>query len=194
MEAWRHLRAIILLPGVVTGVIPATILWQSGIDTLGLWRSVPLSRFVLPVIGGICLCLGITLMVATIRLFATVGKGTLAPWEPPQKLVVQGVYRRVRNPMISGVLFVLLGESMITASVPLFRWFAIFAVINAVYIPLFEEPMLANRFGEAYLTYKRNVPRWVPRLTPWDDGSATRRFIDLRLSKAVDSTSPGTEL
>ncbi len=103
-------------------------------------------------------------MVTTIRLFKTVGKGTLAPWEPPQRLVIQGVYRYVRNPMISGVLFVLLGESGLTASVPLFRWFVAFAVINAVYIPLFEEPMLVNRFGEEYLTYKRNVPRWLPRM------------------------------
>jgi protein-S-isoprenylcysteine O-methyltransferase Ste14 len=98
----------------------------------------------------------------------TVGKGTLAPWEPPQWLVVQGVYRHVRNSMISGVLFVLLGESVVTASLPLFQWFLIFAAINAVYIPLLEEPGLVNRFGDDYVTYKQNVPRWIPRLTPWD--------------------------
>ena len=115
---WKHLRAIILLPGMVTLVIPGSMLWLSGTDSFGLWQSVPASRVVLPVIGGICICLGLLLMVATIRLFVTVGKGTLAPWEPTQRLVVQGVYRHVRNPMISGVLFVLLGESMITASRP----------------------------------------------------------------------------
>jgi len=114
-------------------------------------------------------------MVATIRLFVTLGKGTLAPWEPPQRLVVQGVYRHVRNPMISGVILVLLGESLLTASLPLFRWFLVFAVVNSAYIPLLEEPGLVKRFGEAYLTYKRNVPRWVPRLTPWNDGSDTSR-------------------
>jgi protein-S-isoprenylcysteine O-methyltransferase Ste14 len=107
-------------------------------------------------------------MTAAIRLFATVGKGTLAPWEPPQRPVVRGLYRHVRNPMISGVLFVLLGESVLTASMPLFRWFLIFVVINAIYIPLLEEPMLVNRFGDDYMTYKRNVPRWIPRLTPWE--------------------------
>jgi protein-S-isoprenylcysteine O-methyltransferase Ste14 len=73
--------------------------------------------------------------------------------------------------MISGVLFVLLGESVLTASVPLVQWFLIFAVINAMYIPLLEEPMLVNRFGDEYLTYKRHVPRWIPRLTPWEDAS-----------------------
>lgn len=171
MLAWKQIRAIILLPGVVTVVVPAIVLWRSGIDTLGLWRSAPASRFVLPVMGGLCLCLGILLMAATIRLFATVGKGTLAPWEPPQKLVVRGIYRRVRNPMISGVIFVLLGESLLTASMSLFCWFLAVALVNVLYIPLSEEPGLVKRFGDEYLTYKRNVPRWVPRLTPWNENA-----------------------
>jgi protein-S-isoprenylcysteine O-methyltransferase Ste14 len=170
METWSHLRAIILLPGTVLLAIPGLILWRGGVDTLGLWQSVPASRIILPIIGVICICLGLLLMIATIRLFATVGKGTLAPWEPPQRLVVHGVYRHVRNPMISGVLFVLLGESVLTASVPLFCLFFFAGVLNAVYIPLVEEPGLVKRFGEEYLTYKRHVPRWIPRLTPWEGG------------------------
>jgi protein-S-isoprenylcysteine O-methyltransferase Ste14 len=151
-------------------VIPGLILWRSGLDTLGLWRSVPSSKVILPIIGILCVCLGLLLMVATIRLFMTVGNGTLAPWEPPQKLVVRGVYRYVRNPMISGVLFVLLGESLLTASLPLFYVFLAAVIINAIYIPLSEEPGLVKRFGDEYRTYKRNVPRWIPRLTPWEAG------------------------
>ena len=130
----------------------------------------PSSKVILPTIGIICVGVGLLLMVATIRLFVTVGKGTLAPWEPPQRLVVRGVYRHVRNPMISGVLFVLLGESVLTASLPLFYWFVVAGAINAVYIPLLEEPGLVNRFGGEYRTYKRNVPRWIPRPTPWEAG------------------------
>ena len=172
MVVWKHVRAILLLPGVVTLAIPGLILWRTGMDSWGLRQSVPATRIILPVIGIICVCLGLVLMTATIRLFATVGKGTLAPWEPPQRLVVRGVYRHVRNPMISGVLSVLLGESVLTASMPLFRWFLIFVVINAIYIPILEEPGLVRRFGEDYLVYKRNVPRWVPRLTPWEGGVA----------------------
>jgi protein-S-isoprenylcysteine O-methyltransferase Ste14 len=118
----------------------------------------------------ICVCPGLVLMIATIRLFVTVGKGTLAPWEPPQKLVVRGVYRYVRNPMISGVGLVLLGESVLTASLPLCGWFLVFLAVNSVYIPLSEEPGLVKRFGEEYLNYKQNVPRWIPRLTPWAGG------------------------
>jgi protein-S-isoprenylcysteine O-methyltransferase Ste14 len=170
MEAWKHLRAILLLPGMVLLVIPGLILWLGGLDTLGFWRAVPSLKIILPVTGVLCVCLGFLLMVATIRLFMTVGKGTLAPWEPTQRLVVRGVYRHVRNPMISGVLFILLGEVLITASLPLFCWLAFAGVINAIYIPLSEEHGLVKRFGDEYLTYKRNVPKWVPRLTPWDGG------------------------
>ena len=164
----KHLRAIIMLPGMVLVVIPGMILWLAGTDSLGLWQSVPASRIVLPSIGVTCICLGLSLMIATIRLFVTVGKGTLAPWEPTQKLVVQGVYRHVRNPMMSGALFVLLGEALLTASLPLFCWFLVAGVVYALYIPFSEEPGLTKRFGDDYLTYKRNVPRWVPRWTPWD--------------------------
>ena len=170
MGAWKHLRAILLLPGMVLLVIPGLILWRGGFDTLGPWRSVPPSKVILPVIGVICVCLGISLMVATIRLFVMVGKGTLAPWEPSQHVVVRGVYRYVRNPMISGVLFVLLGEAVLTASLPLVCWFLVFGVVNAVYIPLLEEPGLSRRFGDDYVSYMQNVPRWLPRLTPWEGG------------------------
>jgi len=167
MEAWKHLRAILLLPGMVLVVIPSTLLWLGGLDSFHVWQSFPASRLSLPIVGVICICLGLLLMVATLRPFVTVGKGTLAPWEPTHKLVVQGVYRHVRNPMISGVILVLLGEAVLTASLPLFCWFLVAALINAAYIPLSEEPGLVKRFGEDYLAYKRNVPRWVPRWTPW---------------------------
>ncbi len=169
-EVWTHFRAILLLPGMVLGVIPATLLWLGGLDSFRIWQSFPGPKLILPIVGIISISLGLSLMVATIRLFVTVGKGTLAPWEPTQKLVVQGVYRHVRNPMISGVILVLLGEALLTASLPLFCWFLVAALINAAYIPLSEEPGLVKRFGEDYMIYKRNVPRWVPRLTPWNEG------------------------
>ena len=81
---------------------------------------------------------------------------------------MQGVYRHVRNPMISGVILVLLGESVLTASPPLFWWFLVVVVVNAAYIPLSEDPGLVKRFGEDYVDYKQNVPRWVLRWTPWN--------------------------
>jgi protein-S-isoprenylcysteine O-methyltransferase Ste14 len=168
METWKHLRAILLLPFMVMVVIPATLLYWTGVDTFDLWQSSPATRVALPALGLLLIGVGLTLMVATIRLFVVVGQGTLAPWNPPQRLVVQGVYRHVRNPMISGVFFVLLGEAALAPSLPLFCWFVVFVIGNAIYIPLAEEPGLVKRFGADYLPYKQNVPRWVPRLRPWE--------------------------
>ena len=95
------------------------------------------------------------------------GKGTLAPWDPPRRLVVRGPYAYVRNPMISGVVFVLFGEALLLLSRPHLEWALLFLLINAVYIPLLEEPLLRERFGDEYREYSRHVPRLMPRLTPW---------------------------
>ena len=173
METWKYLRAV-RLPVTGAVVIPGVILWLTGPDTLGLWRSAPAACVGLAVLGGVPACLGLVLMVATIRLFVTVGQGAPAPWNPPQRLVVRGVYRYVRNPMIAGVHFLLLGEAVLAASLPLLGFFALVLIVNAVYIPLSEEPGLAKRFGEEYEVYRRNVPRWIPRWRPWQADALER--------------------
>jgi protein-S-isoprenylcysteine O-methyltransferase Ste14 len=164
--SWRHIRSILLLPATVTILIPMIILAQNQPLRLG-WGLPPPWRF-LAISGGLlCLGVGLWLVVQTIRLFAIKGHGTLAPWDPPCHLVVQGIYRYVRNPMISGVIGVLLGESLIAGSGSLVIWCVLVTCINAVYIPLLEEPQLAARFGADYAAYQKNVPRWLPRLRPW---------------------------
>ena len=166
-EAGKHIRAILFLPGVVMVVIPATLLYFTGTDTFDLWSRAPSIRILLG-IGGIGLIgVGLGLLAATNRLFAKIGRGTLAPWNPTSNLVVEGVYRHVRNPMISGVFAILLGESLTSASIPIFLWFAFFVTINSIYIPFFEEPGLAKRFGADYDQYRKHVPRWIPKIKPW---------------------------
>jgi protein-S-isoprenylcysteine O-methyltransferase Ste14 len=81
---------------------------------------------------------------------------------------VIGPYRHVRNPMISGVLSILLGEAALFASPPLVLWFATVFAVNAAYFPLVEEPGLRRRFGAEYDAYRANVPRWLPRFRPWE--------------------------
>jgi protein-S-isoprenylcysteine O-methyltransferase Ste14 len=103
----------------------------------------------------------------TVGLFAGRGRGTLAPWDPPERLVVEGPYRHVRHPMISGVFLLLLGQAAAARSRLTVAWAAAFALTNAFYLPLWEEPELVARFGDDYLRYRRHVPRWVPRLRPW---------------------------
>src|SRR5439155_1862107 len=100
-----------------------------------------------------------------------------------------GPYRYVRNPMISGVIFTLLGEALVLLSRPHLVWAATFFAINAVYIPLLEEPQLRWRFGADYDRYRAHVRRLVPRLRPWEPtqwGSDTSEPLG---SDTADSTN-----
>jgi protein-S-isoprenylcysteine O-methyltransferase Ste14 len=106
-------------------------------------------------------------MIITISIFIRIGKGTLAPWSPTKKLVITGIYRYVRNPMIIGVLIVLIGESISILSLKILIWALIFFIINNIYFLFYEEPDLEKRFGNDYKEYKKNVPRWIPRFKPY---------------------------
>jgi protein-S-isoprenylcysteine O-methyltransferase Ste14 len=161
----RHLIAIAVLPFTVTVLVP---LWIARRDSMRWAFDATAPQIVAVLVGACALLLGLALFVSSLGRFARDGDGTLAPWDPPRRLVVTGPYRFVRNPMISGVLFVLLGEAAVMRSSALLEWAAIFFLLNAVYIPLLEEPMLSARFGDSYDDYRRHVPRLVPRLTPWE--------------------------
>jgi protein-S-isoprenylcysteine O-methyltransferase Ste14 len=161
----RQRRAIALLPGMVAVVVPGLLVAGYGTD-VGLGWAAPFS-LVPAIVGAILILAGLRLWWQTIRLFVEVGRGTLAPWDPPRRFVVRGPYRLVRNPMISSLGFVLLGEATLLGSRSILVLFAGFAVVNAIYIPLVEEPDLVRRFGDEYERYRRAVPRWIPRRTPW---------------------------
>jgi protein-S-isoprenylcysteine O-methyltransferase Ste14 len=162
----RHLRAILMLPITVTIIIPYLLIAQSAQLNVGWGLPYPLN--LLPAAFGMLLiCIGLILLLGTVRLFMSVGEGTLAPWDPTQKLVVTGIYRYVRNPMISGVIALLLGEAVLFGSAVVLAWALIVITVNMVYMPLVEEPGLRQRFGADYDEYARNVPRWLPRRTPW---------------------------
>jgi protein-S-isoprenylcysteine O-methyltransferase Ste14 len=161
----KHLRDIALLPGVVTLVVPAFLLRASA-SNVG-WGLGGALAFVPVAAGARLIAAGLAMWAQTVLLFARHGEGTLAPWEPTQKLVVRGPYRYVRNPMISAVIAILIGEAIVYGSVALAAWALAFIALNAVYLPRVEEPALEARFGADYREYKQNVPRWVPRRTPW---------------------------
>ena len=110
---------------------------------------------------------GFVFLVLTISMFIRIGRGTLAPWSPTQKLVTTGVYAHVRNPMIAGVFMILLGESMLFGSLNILTWASAFFVINTIYFIISEEPGLEKRFGGEYRQYRQNVPMWIPRFKPW---------------------------
>jgi len=161
----RHLFAIAVLPFTAAILIPVLIARRNA-TTLAVGDS---PGAVLIQLGGVSLfAVGLLLFVQSLRRFASEGKGTLAPWDPPRALVVRGPYRFVRNPRISGVVFVLFGEALALRSTPHAGWAAAFLLANLIYIPLLEEPVLEDRFGEPYREYCRKVPRIFPRLRPWD--------------------------
>ena len=168
----RHLLAIAFLPFTVTVVVPVWIARRYGVEPR-LGRS--LGEAILQLSGVGVLGVGLLLFVTSLRRFATEGKGTLAPWDPPRALVVRGPYRYVRNPMISGVLFVLFGETLLLLSSFHAVWAAIFVGLNLVYIPLVEEPQLESRFGDSYREYRKHVGRILPRLHPWRPPDASAR-------------------
>jgi protein-S-isoprenylcysteine O-methyltransferase Ste14 len=164
MKFARHLLSITLLPFTVAVLIP---LWLARTNNISLAIGITLSQVFLQVVGVLLLVVGLILFSASLRKFATDGEGTLAPWDPPRRLVVRGPYRYVRNPMISGVVSVLFGEALVLLSRPHFVWALIFLGVNFIYIPLLEETGLRLRFGDAYVEYCRHVPRLIPRLRPW---------------------------
>ena len=172
---WRMMKAVLILPGTAVVLVPGLIIWAAAGTDFGGPVSPPGVIRLWAGLGGLGLGglglgifgLGICFGFWTASLFVTIGKGTPAPWDPPKKLVIRGPYRHVRNPMITSVLLMLLGEALTLQSWPIGWWGLFFFAANSVYFPLSEEKGLERRFGDDYRTYKANVPRWVPRLTAW---------------------------
>lgn len=155
----RHIRDIILLPVTVTVIVPIFI-YNPG-------QTVISGNLLTNLFGILFFIFGITLFIYTVFLFHIIGKGTLAPWSPTQRMVIEGPYRYCRNPMITGVFFILIGETLYLQSTNILIWAGAFFLINTFYFILKEEPDLQKRFGDEYKRYKKNVPRWIPRIKPY---------------------------
>src|SRR5688500_10617852 len=147
---------------MVAGVMPWWIrgAWRGG-DTR--WAEGTAGALAGRAAGALLLAAGFALFAWCVALFARVGRGTLAPWDPTTRLVAVGPYRYVRNPMISGVAAMLLGQALLAGSRLLALWAATVIAINHAYFLLSEEPGLERRFGAGYAEYKARVPRWIPR-------------------------------
>jgi protein-S-isoprenylcysteine O-methyltransferase Ste14 len=169
---WGLLRTIIVLPGTVLVFIPAIILLLNKDSRFPPKLITPSQiSFWLALLAA---SIGFALCVWTLKLFTKYGEGTPAPWDPPRKLVIIGPYRYSRNPMITGALLLLLAEALLFHSWPIAAWMILFFVGNAIYFPLVEEKGLEKRFGNEYLQYKARVPRWIPRLRPWEKSESAQ--------------------
>lgn len=96
--------------------------------------------------------------------FISFGEGTPAPIDPPKKLVVDGLYRFVSNPMYIGIILIIFGEAVLFSSLLLLAYMLVVFLIFHLFVIGYEEPALKSTFGESYEKYRASVPRWLIRL------------------------------
>ena len=145
------------------GAVAIMVILAPWLDkTWGLRLSIPL-----PVrlsVGIVLLVIGVPMVFWTITRFLRT-KGTPIPFNPPAKLVVNGLYRIVRNPMHLGWTVTLVGLALLMQSFTLLVIFIpLFILVHVVYLKSIEEKELEKKFGQAYLDYRRRVPMFIPRL------------------------------
>lgn len=156
----------VIAPFSLTVLVP---LWITG------WR-VQVPFFGLPqlrAIGVLLAIAGAVPLIESFRRFAVEGLGTPAPIAPTQHLIVTGFYRYVRNPMYVGVVAVILGEALIVGDARLLYYAAIVWLGFHIFVLVYEEPTLARTYGAEYETFRANVPRWIPRFTPWKSSATS---------------------
>lgn len=155
MSPWlRTLIFTIVVPGFWTVIVPY---WLVPHSTRPDFRGTSIA-------GGLLIVAGAALyFLCAFWGFALRGEGTPLPLDPPKKLVVEGPYRIVRNPMYWSVASVLLGEALVFRSVTLAEVTGVFFVATNLFVLLYEEPVLQRKFGAEYEEYCRRVPRWIPR-------------------------------
>jgi protein-S-isoprenylcysteine O-methyltransferase Ste14 len=155
---WLAVRSVvwtIVIPGLVIVYLPWTFFGLGGVP---MSASDPLQ-----LAGLLLTSVGTMFLLVCIGEFVAYGRGTLAPVDPPKRLVVRGLYKYVRNPMYLSVLVVLVGEGLLTRSLGLFEYtLGWFVWINLVVL-LYEEPALYRAFGASYKAYSASVSRWLPR-------------------------------
>lgn len=150
---------LIAAPGVVAGLIPWLLTDHYRMPLSMVPGFVPLGWILVIGAAGI--------LLHAFARFALEGLGTPAPVAPTEKLVVGGIYRHVRNPMYVAVLSIILGQALIFSSWVVFVYGLIAAAAMISFVKIYEEPTLARRYGAEYETYRRAVPGWLPRITPW---------------------------
>lgn len=151
---------LLIAPGFFAGVLPWWITrWQF---------QPPFFCFTwLRAVGALLIVAAIPPLLDSFARFAYEGLGTPAPVFPTQHLVVTGFYRHLRNPMYVGVTAVIFGQALMFASVRLVEYGIAVWLSFHLFVLLYEEPKLTHSFGDEYREFRENVPRWIPRLSPW---------------------------
>jgi protein-S-isoprenylcysteine O-methyltransferase Ste14 len=151
----RAITYAALFIGLVLIYVPARLLSWSGIVR-------PVAIEVRQVAGMVIGAAGAAVALWCIFTFASVGRGTPAPFDPPRRLVIQGPYRFVRNPMYSGAGLALAGAALFYESWPLLGYTGLFFLATHLFVVWYEEPALRRTFGQEYAAYCSRVRRWWP--------------------------------
>ena len=168
MKRKEYLKVVLILPGNVIITIPFLIFLFS--RNSYSFYLVGFDNFLFYV-AMFFLALGLFLAIWSVRTFYTKGgDGTPGPWRPVSNLIISGPYRYVRNPMILGVVNLLLFETALFSSISFLLWAIVFFVGNIIYFIFFEEKELIKRFGEDYEEYKNEVPMLFPKFSPYNKG------------------------
>jgi len=166
MGAWRHIKGFLAFPFMGIVLVPSILLFLvSGLD-IG-WGLEPPWSHATTVAGILLMVVGVYMVLAPTFLFARFGGGTVAHFDPPERFVLMGLYRYMRNPLVVGVIITVIGEALVFGARSLLVMAVLLVPINHLAIVKEEEPKLVERFGGDYRTYMENVPRWLPRLSPW---------------------------
>jgi len=150
----------VIAPLVLAGFVPW---WVTKWEFRPAFLGVDLTR----ILGGILIIVGVPGLVDSFARFALEGLGTPAPIAPTQELVVTGLYRHVRNPIYIAVVAVIFGQALLFGNWRLLWYGALLRLFFHVFVVMYEEPTLKQTFGTEYESFRTNVPRWIPRLTPW---------------------------
>src|SRR5438046_5320059 len=150
----------LVAPAMLAGVIPWLIThWE--------FRPPFLAAEATRLAGLAFIIAGVPGVLDSFARFALQGLGTPAPIAPPRNLVVSGLYRYVRNPIYVAVVAVILGQALLFGDWRLLWYGALLWLFFHVWVLMIEEPTLKQTFGTEYESFRTNVPRWIPRLTPW---------------------------
>jgi protein-S-isoprenylcysteine O-methyltransferase Ste14 len=151
---------LLLAPGVVAGLVPYLLTdWKMDDASLAV-----------RIVGAASIGAGVAFLVHAFARFVIEGLGTPAPVAPPERLVIGGIYRYVRNPMYLAVEATIVGQALLLGRPWLLAYAAGIGAVFFGFVRFYEEPTLRRRFGDQYDAYRRAVPGWLPRLTPWRPG------------------------
>lgn len=155
----RAITYATLFVGLVLVFLPARVLSRSGIIGPAAIGAQQVTGIVIGAVGGV-------IALWCILAFATLGKGTPAPFDPPRRLVIRGPYRFMRNPMYLGAGLALIGAVIFYGSLPLAGYGVLFFLVTHLFVVLYEEPTLGRKFGHEYEAYRQRVMRWSPNSKP----------------------------